>query len=782
MAPHCSSAPVTRAPRTDPVCGMSVAPDAPLSVEHAGTRYGFCSEGCRSRFQGDPEKWLTGRPGAGHEEGRTHPQQSGSTAAAGWTCPMHPEVRRDGPGSCPECGMALEPVEVSGEETPNVELEDLRRRLRVGIVLTVPILMLEMGSHLVPALHHAIPGDVSAWVQLALATPVVGWAGWPFLQRGWTSVRTRRLNMFTLVALGTVTAWAASALATLVPGIVPASFREPDGSVAVYFEAAAVITVLVLLGQVLELRARDRTTGAVRALLRLRPDTARRLDPGGGETEVALDDVGVGDRLRVRPGDRVPVDGTVESGKAAVEESLVTGESLPVAKGPGDGVVGGTVVADGTLVVRAEHVGRDTVLARIVALVGEAQRTRTRVQRTADRVAAIFVPVVLLVAVVAFVAWTLLGPDPAAAHGLVAAVAVVVIACPCALGLATPMSIMVAVGQGARLGVLVKDAAALERLADVDTLVVDKTGTLTAGRAEVVDVHLLPGFGRAEVLAAAAAVERGSAHPLARAVLAAAGDTPLDDVVGFDAPAGRGVRGVVAGRAVLLGNADLLREDGVDGTPLDEPAAAARRGGATAVLVALDGEPAAVLEVADPVREDAAATVGGLRAGGWDVVMLTGDDPATAAAVARRLGIERVEAGLRPEDKARIVGELRAAGRVVAMAGDGVNDAPALAAADVGVALGSGTDVAIESAGITLLHGDLGGLLRARDLSRRTMRNIRQNLGFAFAYNAAGIPVAAGVLYPVSGVLLSPAIAAAAMALSSVSVIANALRLRRARG
>jgi len=675
--------------------------------------------------------------------------------------------------------MALEPMTVTADSGPNHELLDMTRRFWVGLALAAPVFLLEMGSHLFSAVQDLIPATVSAWVQLVLATPVVLWAGWPFFVRGWASVRTRNLNMFTLIAMGTGVAWAYSVVATLAPGIFPPSFRTM-GTVDVYFEAAAVITVLVLLGQVLELRAREQTSGAIKALLDLTPKTARRLGADGSDEEVPLQDVQLGDRLRVRPGERVPVDGSVEDGRSSVDEALVTGESMPVTKSAGDSLIGGTINATGALVMRAEKIGRDTMLARIVAMVAEAQRSRAPIQRMADRVAGVFVPIVIGIAVLAFAAWALLGPQPRLAHALIAAVAVLIIACPCALGLATPMSIMVGVGRGAGLGVLIKNAEALERMEKVDTLVVDKTGTLTEGRPSVTHITSTGGFDDDELLRLAAGVERASEHPLAHAILQAADARGISvpDVEDFDAPVGRGVVGHVEGRTVVLGSADFLSSHQIDSTTLAAEADRLRADGATAIFISVDSRVAGVLAIADPVKESTPAALAALRRDGVQVVMLTGDNRVTAEAVARRLGIDRVEAEVLPDHKSDVVKRLRAAGHVVAMAGDGVNDAPALAAADVGLAMGSGTDVAIESAGVTLLGGDLMGVVRARQLSTKTMRNIRQNLVFAFVYNAAGIPIAAGILYPVSGLLLSPIIAAAAMALSSVSVIGNALRLR----
>jgi P-type Cu+ transporter len=700
--------------------------------------------------------------------------------AAIYTCPMHPEYRQVGPGSCPICGMALEPVLVTDEPGANSELAHMTRRFWVGLVLAMPVLALEMGGHLVPAFHHLVPATISTWIQLVLATPVVLWAGWPFFERGWTSVRTRHLNMFTLIAMGAGVAWAYSVVATLAPGLFPAAFRSSDGTVAVYFEAAAVITVLVLLGQVLELRAREQTSGAIKALLNLAPKTARRIKTDGTDEEVSLDAIVVGDRLRVRPGEKVPVDGVVQDGRSSLDESLVTGESLPVSKAVGDTVIGGTINRSGALVIRAEKVGRDTMLARIVQMVAEAQRSRAPIQRLADQVSGWFVPLVIAIAVIAFTAWAIWGPEPRFAYGLVAAVTVLIIACPCALGLATPMSIMVGVGKGAGSGVLIKNAEALERMEKVNTLVVDKTGTLTEGKPSLTEIVAAEGFTQDDLLRLAAGVERASEHPVAQAIVAEADarKIPAAAVSEFDAPAGKGAFGLVEGKRVLLGNAGFLKENGVDTSELSAKADALRQDGATAIFVAIDGRGAGVLAIADRVKETTPAAVAALRKEGVRVVMLTGDNRTTAEAVARKLGIEEVEAEVLPDHKSAVVEKLKREGRVVAMAGDGVNDAPALAAADVGIAMGTGTDVAIESAGITLLKGDLTGIVRARRLSQATMANIRQNLIFAFIYNAAGVPIAAGVLYPAFGILLSPIIAAAAMALSSVSVISNALRLR----
>ncbi|HYC64006.1 MAG TPA: copper-translocating P-type ATPase, partial [Reyranellaceae bacterium] len=665
----------------------------------------------------------------------------------------------------------------SADTGPNPELADMTRRFWIGLALSVPVVVLEMGGHL---FGHFVAQPLSNWIQLVLATPVVLWAGWPFFERGWQSLVTRNLNMFTLIALGTGVAWAYSIVATLAPGLFPQAFRASDGSVAVYFEAAAVITVLVLLGQLLELRARERTSGAIRALLDLAPKTARRLRSDGGDEEVALDAIRIGDRLRIRPGEKVPVDGEVIDGRSAIDESMVTGESLPVTKEAGARLIGGTLNTTGGLVMRADKVGQDTMLARIVQMVATAQRSRAPIQRLADQVAGWFVPTVIAVALAAFAGWAVFGPEPRIAYGLVAAVTVMIIACPCALGLATPMSIMVGVGRGAQAGVLIRNAEALERLERVDTLVVDKTGTLTEGRPKLVAIVTAPGLDEAEALRLAASVETASEHPLAQAIVTAAAERKiaLKPVGGFDSPTGKGVVGRVDGRDVVLGNARFLKEKDVDTAALEPEAERQRGEGATVVFLAVDGELAALLAIADPVKSTTEEALRSLRDEGVGVVMLTGDNRTTAAAVARKLGITDVEAEVLPEQKSAVVERLRRAGRVVAMAGDGVNDAPALAAADVGIAMGTGTDVAMESAGVTLLTGDLMGIVRARRLSRATMRNIRQNLFFAFAYNAAGVPIAAGVLYPAFGILLSPVIAAAAMALSSVSVVGNALRLR----
>ncbi len=754
----------------DPVCGMEVDPHtAKHRATHDGHPYYFCSNGCREKFVADPQKYLakaTAKPAPADER-------------AIYTCPMHPEIRQAGPGSCPICGMALEPLVVSGDAGPNHELIDMTRRFWIGLLLTVPVFALEMGGHLT-GLDHLIARVNSNWIQLALATPVVLWAGWPFFERGYASLRSMNLNMFTLIAMGTGVAWIYSVLATIAPHIFPAAFRAPDGSVAVYFEAAAVITVLVLLGQVLELRAREATGGAIRALLDLAPKTARRVGANGTDEEVALDTVAVGDHLRVRPGEKVPVDGKVIEGRSSVDESMVTGESMPVTKETGATVIGGTLNQSGGLVIAAQKVGSDTMLARIVQLVAEAQRSRAPIQRLADQVAGYFVPAVIAVAIAAFAVWGVWGPEPRLAYGLVAAVAVLIIACPCALGLATPMSIMVGVGRGAGLGVLIKNAEALERMEKVDTLVIDKTGTLTEGKPSVTRIIVISGYDEAELLRLAASVERSSEHPLADAIVREAQkrNVQTSKVEGFDSPTGKGALGLVDGKKIVLGNARFLEEQGVDTTPVASEAERLRNDGATAIFIGVDGKAAGAIAIADPVKPSTPEALAALKAEGVRIVMLTGDNWTTARAIAKQLGITDVEAEVLPDQKSAVVNRYKKEGRVVAMAGDGVNDAPALAAADVGIAMGTGTDVAIESAGITLLKGDLNGIVRARKLSQATMRNIRQNLFFAFAYNAAGVPVAAGILYPLFGILLSPVIAAAAMALSSVSVIGNAIRLR----
>ena len=699
-----------------------------------------------------------------------------------YTCPMHPQVRQIGPGNCPICGMSLEPEVVTAGTGPSPELVEMRRRFWIGLALTVPVLLLEMGGHLVD-LHMLLDPQTSNWLQLVFATPVVLWAGAPFFKRAWRSIITRHLNMFTLIAMGTGVAWVYSVIATLAPGLFPTTFRSVDGAVPIYFEAAAVITVLVLVGQVLELRAREQTGGAIRALLDLAPKTARRIRNDGTDEDVPLEAVAVGDRLRVRPGEKVPVDGTLVEGRSSVDESMITGESMPVTKALGENLIGGTMNKTGGFVMEAGKVGRDTMLSRIVQMVAEAQRSRAPIQRLADEVSGWFVPAVILIAIVAFATWMAVGPEPRFTHALVAAVAVLIIACPCALGLATPMSIMVGVGKGASVGVLIKNAEALERFEKVNTLVVDKTGTLTEGKPKVTSVVAVNGIAEDELLQVAATLERASEHPLAAAIVEAANERGLGlgTAENFDSPVGKGVTGTVKGHRLVIGSHQIMSEEKVDIAPLTEKAEALREEGATVIFVAIDGRVGGLFAISDPIKPTTPAAVAALMKDGVRVVMLTGDNRTTATAVARKLSITEVEAEILPEHKSEIVRRLRNEGRIVAMAGDGVNDAPALAAADVGIAMGTGTDVAIESAGVTLLKGDLQGIVRARQLSHATMRNIRQNLFFAFIYNAAGVPVAAGVLYPAFGLLLSPIIAAAAMALSSVSVIGNSLRLRSTR-
>ena len=769
---HGPGEPTQSAAVKDPVCGMTVDPET-AKHRHTvdGTTYYFCAARCQEKFAANPAQYLD-------------PTQAPPEAPPGsiYTCPMHPEIRQEGPGSCPICGMALEPELITADAAPNPELADMTRRFWIALALTLPVFVLEMGSHLV-SLHHWLGQQTSNLIQLVLATPVVLWAGWPFFERGWASVKTRNLNMFTLIAMGTGVAWAYSIVATLRPNLFPASMRAPDGSVSVYFEAAAVITALVLLGQILELNARERTSGAIRALLDLSPKTARRIRSDGTDEDVALEEISVGDRLRVRPGEHVPIDGEILDGRSAIDESLVTGESMPVTKATGNSVIGGTTNQSGTFVMRADKVGRDTVLARIVQMVAEAQRSRAPIQRLADRVSGWFVPAVILSAILAFAAWQLWGPEPRLAYALIAAVSVLIIACPCALGLATPMSIMVGVGRGARSGVLIKNAEALERMERVDTLLVDKTGTLTEGKPRVVEVRIAPGAAieEADLMRLTASLERASEHPLAAAIVQAATERglALSEPQNFETPIGKGVTGSVEGRQLAIGNRILMDDASVDTSSLEGAADDLRRDGATAIYVAVDGQAAGIIAIADPVKATTPAAIAALRKEGIRIVMLTGDQQTTACAVAAKLGITDVEAEVLPEDKSAIVARFRRDGYVVAMAGDGINDAPALAAADVGIAMGTGTDVAMESAGITLLGGDLTGIARAHALSAATMSNIRQNLFFAFIYNAAGVPIAAGVLYPAFGLLLSPVIAAAAMSLSSVSVVANALRLNR---
>jgi Cu+-exporting ATPase len=756
------------APATDPVCGMTVDPaTSKHRFDHHGTAYYFCCAGCLNKFANDPAAYL----------GESKTDQADADPNAIYTCPMDPQIRQIGPGTCPICGMALEPAEVSLDDTPNEELIDMSRRFWIGLVFAVPMFVVAMAPH-APGFHlnRLIPHEAMGWLQLLLSTPVVAWCGWPFFQRGWASLVSRNLNMFTLIAIGTGTAFVYSVIAVLLPDLFPPAFRNAAGAVDVYFEAAVFIIELVLLGQVLELKARERTGQSLKSLLKLAPDIANRIDADGNDETVSLEQVAVGDRLRVRPGERVPVDGVVVDGASAIDESMVTGESLPVSKSADDQVIGGTINLSSSFIMRAEKVGRDTMLSRIVQMVAEAQRTRAPIQRVADVVSGYFVPAVVGFAVLAFLAWLWIGPEPAFPNAMLAAVSVLIIACPCALGLATPMSIMVGTGRGAQAGVLIRDAEALERMASVDTLVVDKTGTLTEGRPAVVGIETVDGVDEDILLRVTASLERSSEHPLAQAVVAAARarNLALTEPSGFQSETGKGVTGTIQGQTVRIGNGDYVQVS-------DELLAAAdcwRDEGATVVNISIDNIASGIIAIADPIKETTAGALSRLRADGVQVIMLTGDSERTARAVAGRLAIDQVRAGILPDRKAKVVEELRAAGKVVAMAGDGVNDAPALAAADIGIAMGTGTDVAMESAGVTLLRGDLNGIVRARALSRATMRNIRQNLFFAFIYNAVGVPLAAGVLYPAFGLLLSPAFAAAAMSLSSVSVIGNALRLR----
>lgn len=773
-ADSCCSAPVQIGARAekDPVCGMSVAPDSAAGAhEFEGVTYHFCSAGCLAKFKADPRRCLDQGPKRSVNEA---PQPTGAL----YTCPMHPEIVQEGPGSCPKCGMALEPMTPSLEEGPNPELVDMSRRFWACLALTAPLLAIAMGEMASVRLPSERP---SLWLQAILSTPVVLWGGRPFFERGWDSIERRSLNMFTLIAIGTGVAYAYSLLATILPGLIPASFHEHGGRTPVYFEAAAVITTLALLGQVLEIRARSQTSSAIKALLGLAPKAARKVEEDGSESDVPLAHVHVGDALRIRPGEKVPVDGSVVEGRSSVDESMVTGEPIPVEKAAGAKLIGGTVNGTGSLVMRAERVGGETMLSQIAKMVSDAQRTKAPVQRLADRASSYFVPAVLAVSVLTFVAWAAWGPEPRMSHALLNAVAVLIIACPCALGLATPMSIMVGTGRGASVGVLIKNAESLEVLGRVDTVVVDKTGTLTEGKPRVVSVVAAPGFDEATLLGLAASLEQASEHPLAAAIVeeALGRGLALEKPEEFESLTGKGVRGVAAGRTVAIGNATLFSDLGVESSEFVPRAETLRRDAQTVMFVAVDGKPAGLLGVADPVKPSARGAVERLHAEGIRVVMLTGDDRTTAEAVARKLGLDDVRAEVLPAEKSAAVKDLQSQGRVVAMAGDGVNDAPALAQAHVGIAMGTGTDVAMESAGVTLVKGDLNGLARARTLSRATMSNIRQNLFFAFLYNALGIPVAAGVLYPTFGLLLSPMIASAAMTLSSVSVIGNALRLRR---
>ena len=797
----------------DPVCGMMVDPSkARATFEHAGHAYFFCCAGCKDKFSAAPARYLNSpklvgiaaapaavaaapiriAPAPAHlyaNSKSTHPAATtvAPSASVEYTCPMHPEILRGAVGDCPICGMALEPRSVMHEEKPSLELRAMTGRFWTSVAFTAPVLALAMGEPF-PAFRGIVSTHARGWIEFVLATPVVLWGGWPFFQRGWSSIVHRRLNMFTLIAVGTGTAYVYSVLAILAPGIFPPSFRGPGGEVAVYFEAAAVITTLVLLGQVLELRARQRTSAALRELLGFAPKTTRRLTVDGAETDVAVEDVEVGDRLRVRPGERIPVDGVVLEGASSVDESMVTGEPLPAEKVSGARVTGGTLNGTGSFVMRAERVGDQTLLAQIVRMVSEAQRSRAPIQRVADSVAAWFVPGVVLVAAITFVVWTRIGPQPRLAYALVYAVSVLIIACPCALGLATPMSIMVGVGRGATAGVLIRDAEALEALERVDTLVVDKTGTLTEGKPAVVRVianggtpNGSPGRTEDEILRLAASLERASEHPLAGAILAAAAERKLAlaEPEDFRVGAGKGITAIISGTRLALGNAALFEDLGISIATLIEQAEPLRRAGATVVFLAIDGRAAGLIAVADPVKATALEAIRALHAEGLRIVMLTGDSRATAEAVARHVGIDEIEAEVLPQRKGEVVQRLEAEGRVVAMAGDGINDAVALAAARVGIAMGTGADVAMESAGVTLLKGDLRGIVRARRLSQETMRNIRQNLSFAFLYNALGIPLAAGVLFPLFGLRLNPMIASAAMSFSSVSVVTNALRLRR---
>ncbi len=829
MEEHSHAAPTDRGPglALDPVCGMSVEPArARGSVEHAGQTYYFCSSHCVEKFRAQPDRYLgAAKPPAHshvvsimpaaqalpvkekaavaelytcpmHPEVREpanrlcpkcgmalEPLAAPAATRVEYTCPMHPEILRTGPGACPVCGMALEPRTVSAAEEQNPELVDMTRRFWIGTALGAPLLIQAMGE-MVPGspLAHMLPGNVRNWVQLALATPVVLWCGWPLLERGWLSLRNRSLNMFTLIALGVAAAYGFSLVATLFPGLIPASFQGHEGAAPVYFEAAAAITVLVLLGQVLELRARSQTSSALRALLDLSAKSARRLLGDGREEDVPLEHIHPGDRLRVRPGEKVPVDGTVLEGHSSVDESMVTGESLPVEKGPGNKVTGATVNGAGSLIMLAERVGSETLLAQIVRMVSEAQRSRAPIQRLADAVSAWFVPAVVLIAVVTFLVWAAAGPQPRLAHALLNAVAVLIIACPCALGLATPMAIMVGTGRGARAGVLIRNAEALEMMEKVDTLVIDKTGTLTEGKPRLVSLVRAGSFEESELLRLAASLEQQSEHPLAAAIVAAARERglPLVEPQDFKSLPGKGVTGRVEGREVAAGNLELLAGLGLTVGELAERAEALRHDGQTVLFVVLDGRIAGLLGATDPLKQSATAAIERLRRDGIRIVMLSGDSRTTAAAVAGKLGIKEFEAEVLPHQKSEVVKRLQSQGSVVAMAGDGINDAPALAQAQVGIAMGTGTDVAMQSAGITLLRGDLNGILRARMLSRATLRNIRQNLFFAFVYNALGVPLAAGVLYPVFGLLLSPIVASAAMSFSSVSVISNSLRLKGA--
>lgn len=812
-----AGAPVAGQVVRDPVCGMTVDPDAGKpTATYSGHTYHFCSEGCRTKFQAAPETYLIAKdPVCGMDVDRStakyfhrhegekyyfcsqgchdkfiatpndylgdRPKPKAMPKGTKYTCPMHPEVISDEPGDCPKCGMALEPMGVpTGEEGPNPELIDFTRRFWVSAILSVPLLVLTMGMVIGLPIREWIGEQVTVWVELILATPVILWAAIPFFKRAWSSVVNRSPNMWTLIGIGVGAAYGYSVVATFFPGIFPDTFRGHSGTVAVYFEAAAVIVTLVFLGQVLELRARERTGSAIRALLDLAPKTARRINTDGSETDVPLDDVQSGDRLRIRPGDSVPVDGVVIDGRSAIDESMITGEPVPVEKSEGDLLTGGTLNKNGSLLMRAEKVGADTMLSQIVEMVAKAQRSRAPIQGLVDVVSSYFVPAVVVIAVVSFIIWAIWGPDPAMAYAIVSAVSVLIIACPCALGLATPMSIMTATGRGAQAGVLIKDAEALERFAKIDTLIVDKTGTLTQGKPKLTDVVALKGQSEEDVLGLAASLERGSEHPLAEAIVDGANErkVKLVDATDFVAVTGKGVQGKVSNKLVALGNAAMMADLSADISALQTQADELRSEGKTAMFIAINGKLAGLVAVADPIKPTTADAIKRLHESGLKIIMATGDNERTAKAVAAELGIDEVRADVMPEDKQKLVEEIHKSGGRVAMAGDGVNDAPALAAADVGIAMGTGADVAVESAGITLVKGDLTGIVRARILARATMRNIKQNLFFAFIYNTLGVPVAAGILYPFFGLLLSPMIAAAAMSLSSVSVIGNALRLR----
>jgi Cu+-exporting ATPase len=758
----------------DPVCGMTVKTDTPLRAEYEGKRYYFCSAGCRAKFEADPDRYLS------------PPQDKPAPPATSrlWTCPMHPQIVRDGPGSCPICGMALEPMSPSADDGENPELHEMTVRFRVGLALCVPLVIVAMG-HLIPGrpLQRFEGSNILRWIEVGLATPVVLWGGWPFFVRAWQSVWNKSLNMFTLIGLGVAVAFLYSVVATVIPSAFPPSLRDEHGQVGVYFEVAAVIVTLVLLGQVLELRARGRTSAAIRGLLELAPKTARRLREDGSEEDVPLEQVQVGDRLRIRPGEKVPVDGTVVEGRSSLDESMVSGEAIPIEKQLGDPLVGATINGTGSLVMRAERVGSETLLARIVKMVAEAQRSRAPIQQLADRASQWFVPAVVFAAVATFVVWAFFGPEPRAAYAIVNAVAVLIIACPCALGLATPISIVVAMGRGATMGILFRNARAIETFGTVDTLVLDKTGTLTEGKPRLVAVVAADGGRDTEVLRLAAGLERGSEHPLAAAILAGAAERKVEPmpIQGFESITGQGVRGHAENRVVALGNRALVESLGADPNPWLERAETMRREGQTAMFVVDGNRVAGLVAVADRVKETTAEAISNLHREGLKLVMLTGDSRTTAEAVARQVGIAEVIAEVRPEEKVAVVRRLQSEGHIIAMAGDGINDAPTLAQANVGIAMGSGTDIAMESADVTLVRGDLRGIVRARRLSRATMGNIRQNLFFAFVYNSVGVPIAAGILYPAFGLLLSPIVAAAAMSFSSVSVIGNALRLRGAK-